>query len=76
MLSETHFKSLVNYRMCNNCLPIETGRWSGLDRSQRKCNLCNIDDIGDEFHYIFRCPYFAVIRKHTLDFHKRWMLIH
>ena len=61
MLSETHVMSFVNYRMFHNYLPVETGRWSGLDTSQRKCNLYNIDDIGDEFHYIFRCPYFAVI---------------
>ena len=30
----------------------------GLDRNDRKCNICNLNDIGDEFHYILKSPYF------------------
>ena len=26
--------------------------------SERKCNLCDIHDVGDEFHYLFVCNYF------------------
>jgi len=67
-LPEKYVNCLVNYRMCNNRLPIETGRWVGLERNQRVCNLCNNGDIGDEFHYIFRCSYFSVKRKHYIGF--------
>jgi len=49
-LPEKYANCLVNYRMCNNRLLIETGIWVGLERNQRVCNLCNNGDIGDEFH--------------------------
>ena len=67
-LPEKYVNCLVNYRMCNNRLPIETGRWVGLERNQCVCNLCNNGDTGDEFHYIFRCSYFSVKRKHYIGF--------
>ena len=54
--------------MCNNHLSIETGRWVGLEWNQLVCNLCNNGDIGDEFHYIFRCSYFSVKHKHYIAF--------
>ena len=44
--------------MCNNYLPIEKGRWLGIARNDRKCTLCNLNEIGDEFHYIMKCKYF------------------
>lgn len=54
---------LVDFRLCNNHLPIEKGRWLGIDRNDRKCNLCTCNEIGDEFHYLLRCPYFMNARK-------------
>lgn len=35
-------------------LPVETGKWRGLQRNDRICTLCNMG-IGDEFHYLFLC---------------------
>jgi hypothetical protein len=34
-------------------LSIETGRYFGVERENRTCSLCNQQEIGDEFHYIF-----------------------
>ena len=48
----------INFRLCNNRLPIETGRWRDIPRSDRICLLCNKNSIGDEFHYVFDCLYF------------------
>lgn len=48
----------INYRLCNNRLPIEIGRWNRLDRHLRKCMLCNSNAVGDEFHYVYECAYF------------------
>lgn len=45
---------LARFRTSTHKLPIETGRWNGIERSNRLCNLCN-RDIGDEFHYILFC---------------------
>ncbi len=58
--------SMVRFRTANHKLPIETGRWSGIYHSDRKCNLCNNNDLGDEFHYLLVCPYFLQSRKKYL----------
>jgi hypothetical protein len=39
----------------NHRLPIETGRWHGIDHGNRLCNICTDAKIGDEFHYILQC---------------------
>ena len=54
---------LFKLRTRNHKLPVETGRWDGLDISERKCSLCTRNDIGDEFHYILKCPYFHTERQ-------------
>ena len=48
-------KLLCKFRTCNLKLPIEIGRWNNTRREERKCNLCNTNDLGDEFHYMFSC---------------------
>ena len=45
----------TQFRLCNTKLPIETGRWFNIDRNERHCILCNIKEIGDEFHLLFQC---------------------
>ena len=57
---------MINFRMCNNYLPIEKLRWAGIDRDHRKCNLCDKRDIGDEFHYLLSCSFFANTRRGLL----------
>ena len=51
-------KILIDYRLCNNKLPIETGRWTNIDRNLRKCKLCNSGTVGNEFHYVMECCFF------------------
>ena len=34
-----------------------------LPYEDRLCNKCSSADIGDEFHYVFSCPFFAESRK-------------
>ena len=46
--------------MCNNVLPIETGRWL------RQEYVCNTNEVGDECHYIFKCPLFTEDRNSIL----------
>ena len=59
-------QSIINIRFGNNHLPIEKGRWSGIERSERKCKMCFLNEVGDEFHYLFRCNAFDKERTHTL----------
>ena len=66
-LPHFYLKQFINYRLCNNKLPIETGRWNGVDRHLRKCTLCN-DEVGDEYHYVFNCKSFDTDRKRIAPF--------
>ena len=63
LLSQKFYIKLFKLRTGNHKLPVETGRWDGLDISERKCTLCTLNDIGDEFHYILKCPYFHTERQ-------------
>jgi hypothetical protein len=45
-------------RTRNHKLPIECGRWQGIERNRRLCKLYQKQEIGDEFEYILECPFF------------------
>jgi hypothetical protein len=47
-------------------LPIECGRFFGIDRDEHLCDLCDHSELGDEFHYLYNCSYFAEERKKYL----------
>ena len=64
-------QNFINFRLCNNKLPIETGRWRNIDRNLRKCTLCDYNDLGDEFHYIYRCSFFDEERRHVAPLIKK-----
>lgn len=56
-------RSICHFRISNHKLPIETGRWINIPRNQRYCPLCTNNEIGDEIHYLFICPFFQEERK-------------
>ena len=58
--------SFCRFRTTNNKLPIETGRWRNIVRENRLCTLCNDQEIGDEYHYIFKCNFFSNERKQCI----------
>lgn len=56
-------QQICKFRCQNNFIPIVRGRYINIDRASRKCTLCDMNDLGDEFHYLFKCPYFITDRK-------------
>lgn len=58
--------TLCKFRCGNHRLPVETGRWQTIPRSERSCHLCSSRDIGDEFHYIMSCNFFNIEREKYL----------
>lgn len=52
---------ICKLRTSNMNFPVETGRWSGLNRNERKCPLCT-SGVGDEMHYLFQCDFFSTYR--------------
>ena len=65
-LQPRSFITLSRFRTTNNRLPVERGRWENVDRSQKFCNLCTGNMLGDEFHYLLECKYFIEERKKYL----------
>jgi len=57
---------LVKFRTTNNKLLVNTLRYNSIDRSERICNKCNLNDVCDEFHVLFVCPFFGDLRKQCL----------
>lgn len=53
-LNENDRKNICKFRTANIKLPVETGRYIGIQRHDRICPLCN-SGVGDEFHYLFIC---------------------
>ena len=69
-LTELHSFSrsvFVKFRCRNDKLPVVTGAFNDVIYQNRKCTLCNADDIGDEFHYLFHCTYFINERRELLS---------
>ena len=52
-----------HFRTLNHKLPIELGRFLGVERDDRNCELCRLNTLGDEYHYIFVCVYFEKQRR-------------
>ena len=49
---------------------VVTGRCVGLPVDERKCTLCRLDEIGDEFHYLLKCTHFNELRmKYVKRYH-------
>ena len=62
-LSPRHRTAFLRFRVCNHRLPIQKLRQLGVQRELRVCNLCDNNDVGDEFHYLFVCSYPPIIEK-------------
>ena len=58
--------AIARFITTNNNLPVNTNRYTEVERADRLCIKCNLKDIGDEFHYVFCCPFFDTKRKELL----------
>ena len=54
--------TFVHFRTINHRLRIQRGRIMNLSYEDRLCTKCSSADIGDEFHYVFSCPFVVVAR--------------
>ena len=55
--------TLCKFRCGNTNIPIVSGRYQTVNRSERTYNLCDAGVMGNEFHYIFKCKAFSLERK-------------
>ena len=66
VLPRNLYLTMARFRTCNFKLPIETGRWYDIDIEERKCDICQQNTLGDEFHYLLECEHFCNARKRLL----------
>ena len=59
--------TLAKIRLSSHSLKIEIGRHEKIERHLRKCTLCNLKDIEDEFHFVLVCPNFAELRETYIE---------
>ena len=56
---------------CSNFERIITNfLWNAVEYVDRKCNLCNLNDVGDKYHYLLICHYFTTDKK--VYIHKKY----
>ena len=57
-------ETLTQLRLSSHQLRIETGRHGQrrIDRSERKCQICNSDDLEDEYHFVLICAAYTDLR--------------
>ena len=53
---------LCRFRTSTHNLKIETGRWNDTPRVERLCEMCNLNQVEDEFHFLLVCPFYTCIR--------------
>ena len=58
--------ALCKFKCASHKLPIVAGRYAGLAIDDRMCTLCDTNEIGDEYHYLYQCSYFNVDRSKYL----------
>ena len=63
LLSNDLAMAFCHFRCLNHKLPIELGRFWGVERDDRNCELCRVNRLGDEYHYLFECSYFDEQRR-------------
>ena len=55
--------AMSKLRLCSHNLRIHTGRYTGLERNLRLCQLCNMNEVEDEFHLLFKCSTYSHLRQ-------------
>ena len=56
-------KAITCLRLSSHDLKIETGRYNNTIRDNRKCDLCTLIEIEDEYHFLLVCPVLSNLRK-------------
>jgi hypothetical protein len=61
--NEIHRKMLCKFRISAHKLNIEMGRHPHIDVYKRVCNMCKIEAVEDEGHFLMDCTVYSEMRK-------------
>ena len=60
--NKKHRNIIAKLRLSLHQLNIETGRHTNIEQLDRKCNLCNPNDLEEEYHFTLICPIYKDLR--------------
>ena len=55
-------KAISKIRLSSHNLNIEIGRHRQIERNNRKCPFCDLNELEDEYHFILICPQYCDIK--------------
>ena len=59
MLLDDNMKyNIAKFRTRTHHLPVTKARFKEAGSVDVTCTLCNYGEVGDEFHYLFKCEFF------------------
>ena len=59
--------AIAKLRLSSHRLSIEVGRHRNIPRWERKCTLCNRNDLEDEYHFTLICPSYTDLRQQYIQ---------
>ena len=62
-ITSAHVGSMLRFKLAAHDLQICAGRWQGQARGQRICSRCQMQQVEDEFHMVFECPFYDALRE-------------
>ena len=65
-LPKCYVYAILKLKCVNHYMPIVAGRYSNMPIDERLCTICQLNEIGDEFHYLFKCTFFSSQRARYL----------
>lgn len=72
-LSDKFRIALSKFRLSSHSLAIETGRYQNIPQENRKCTICNLNVIENEYHFLLVCPkYIELRRKYFKAYYCSW----
>ena len=54
---------ITRFRVSAHTLLIEKGRYHNIERGKKRiCQMCDMNDVEDEHHFILKCPFYTHLR--------------
>ena len=50
-----HRQAVTKLRISSHRLSVESGRYNNIPFDERTCKLCNLNEVGNEQHYLMQC---------------------
>ena len=57
----------TKFRVIDHSLEIESGRYENITREERICTNCNLNEIGDEYHFFLKCTANHSLRNNSFN---------